>query len=90
MQQRKSPIKLGDPTPIRDFVFEPDLLAAYVLAVESNNKKLLGKSINIGTGTAISIHDLTNQIAKIIGYKGKIQRYLPYVWKERTNDRADR
>lgn len=72
MQQGKSPIKLGDPTPIRDFVFEPDLLAAYVLAVESNNKKLLGESINIGTGTAISVKDLANQIAKIIRYKGKI------------------
>jgi len=72
MQQGKSLIKLGDPTPIRDFVFEPDLLAAYVLAVESNNKKLLGESINIGTGTAISIKDLANQIAKIIGYRGKI------------------
>jgi len=72
MQQGKSPINLGDPTPIRDFVFEPDLLAAYVLAVESNNKKLFGESINIGTGTAISVKDLTNQIAKIIGYKGKI------------------
>lgn len=69
----KSPIKLGDPTPIRDFVFESDLLAAYVLAAESNNKKLLGESINIGTARAVSIRDLATKIAKITGYKGKIQ-----------------
>ena len=73
MIKGKSPIKLGDPTPIRDFVFEPDLLSAYILAAESNNKKLLGESINIGTGKAISIRELVKKIAKITGYKGKIK-----------------
>lgn len=73
MCQGKSPIKVGDPTPIRDFIFEPDLLAAYVLAVESNNKNLLGESINIGTGKAISIRELAQKIAKITGYKGSIK-----------------
>ena len=73
MYEGKSPIKLGDPTPVRDFVFEPDLLSAYVLATESNTKKLLGESINIGTGKAVSIKELANKIAKITGYKGKIK-----------------
>jgi len=73
MFKGKSPIKLGDPTPIRDFVFEPDLLSAYVLAAESKNKKLLGESINIGLGKTISIRDLAKKIAKITGYKGKIK-----------------
>jgi len=73
MYKGKSPIKLGDPTPVRDFVFEPDLLAAYVLAAESKNKKLLGESINIGTGKAITIKELAKKIAKITGYKGKIK-----------------
>jgi len=73
MSRGKSPIKLGDPTPVRDFVFEPDLLSAYVLAAESDNKKLLGESINIGLGKAISIRDLAKKVAKITGYKGKIK-----------------
>jgi len=73
MYQGKSPIKLGDPKPVRDFVFEPDLLSAYILATESNNKKLLGESINIGTGKAISIKELANKISKITQYKGKIK-----------------
>jgi len=73
MYQGKSPIKLGDPTPKRDFVFEPDLLSAYVLAAESNNKKLLGESINISTGKAVTIKELANKIAKITRYKGKIK-----------------
>lgn len=73
MLQGKSPIKLGDPTPIRDFVFESDLLEAYVLAAESDNKKLLGESFNIGTGKAVTIRELAKKIAKITGYKGKIK-----------------
>ena len=73
MYSGKSLLKLGDPTPIRDFVFEPDLLSAYVMATESTNKKLLGESINIGTGKALSIKELVSKITKITGYKGKIQ-----------------
>ena len=73
MYKGKSPIKLGDPNPVRDFVFEPDLLSAYILATESNNKKLFGESINIGTGKAVSIRELAQKIAKITGYKGKIK-----------------
>ena len=73
MYQRKSPIKLGDPLPVRDFVFEPDLLSAYKLAAESHNKKIIGESINIGTGKSISIKQLAEKIRKITGYKGKIQ-----------------
>lgn len=69
----KSLIKLGDPKPIRDFVFESDLLSAYVLAAESGDKKLLGESINIGTGKAISVKDLVLKLAKITGYKGQVK-----------------
>ena len=73
MYKGKSPIKLGDPTPYRDFIFEPDLLSAYILATESNNKKIIGESINIGTGKSLSIKQLAEKIRKITGYKGKIQ-----------------
>jgi len=73
MYRIKSTIKLGDPNPERDFIFESDLLNAYVLATETRNKKLIGESINIGTGEAISIRDLAKKITKITGYEGKIQ-----------------
>ncbi|KFM20069.1 putative sugar dehydratase-epimerase YfnG protein [Marine Group I thaumarchaeote SCGC AAA799-D07] len=72
MYEGKSPIKLGDPTPVRDFIFEPDLLSAYELAATSNNKKIIGESINIGTGKSVSIKQLAEKIRKITGYKGKI------------------
>ena len=73
MYRGKSPIKLGDPAPYRDFVFESDLLSAYILAAENNNKNILGESINIGTGKSTSIRQLAEKIRKITGYKGKIQ-----------------
>lgn len=73
MLEGKSPIKLGNPAPYRDFLFEKDLLDAYVLATISNNKKLLGESINIGTGKAVSIRELVSMIAKMTGYSGSIK-----------------
>jgi len=73
MLKGKSPVKLGDPAPYRDFILEPDLLSAYVLATESNNKKLIGEAINIGTRKSVSIRQLAEKIRKITGYKGKIQ-----------------
>jgi len=73
MYQGKSPIKLGDPEPIRDFIFEDDLLSAYVLAAESDNKELLGEAINVTSSEAISIKDLATKLAEITGYKGEIQ-----------------
>jgi nucleoside-diphosphate-sugar epimerase len=73
MYQGKSPIKLGDPQPIRDFIFEDDLLSAYVLATESENKELLGEAINVTSSEAISIKDLAAKLAEITGYKGEIQ-----------------
>ena len=73
MLKGKSTVRLGYPTPFRDFIFQPDLLSAYVLAATVNNKKILGESINIGTGKSISIRQLAEKIKKITGYKGKIQ-----------------
>lgn len=73
MIQGHSPIKLGDPKPIRDFIFEEDLLSAYVIATESENKEHLGEAINITSGESISIRDLAERIRKITGYQGEIQ-----------------
>jgi len=73
MVQGKSPIKLGDPEPVRDFIFEEDLLNAYILATESENKEILGEAVNITTSEPISIRNLAEKIRKITGYTGEIQ-----------------
>lgn len=71
MIQRKSPIKLGDPEPIRNFIFKEDLVNAYVLAAEFENKNILGEAINLTTNEPISIKDLAK---KITNYNGEIQQ----------------
>ena len=73
MVQGKSPIKFGDSEPIRDFIFEEDLLNAYVLATESDDKNILGEAVNITNGEAVSIRDLAEKIRNITGYTGEIQ-----------------
>lgn len=65
--------KFGDPTPIRDFVYNDDLLDAYIMAAESDSDKIHGESINVSTGVGIEIEDLGNMIAEKTGFDGNIQ-----------------
>jgi len=39
------------PTLYPDFIFEPDLLSAYILAIESNNKKIIEMETKIYLGS---------------------------------------
>ena len=55
------------------FAQKGDMTKSLRKPAESNNKKLLGESINIGTGKSLSIKQLAEKIRKITGYKGKIQ-----------------
>lgn len=68
-----SPINLGDPKPIRDFIFEEDLLNAYILGAETDDPSIVGEAINITSGESISILDLAEKIKKLIGYTGEIK-----------------
>jgi len=53
----------------REFLYVEDLARAIELSIETN----VGPSpINIGTGSEISIKDLVNLIADLMGYQGKI------------------
>ncbi|MGD9991822.1 MAG: NAD-dependent 4,6-dehydratase LegB [Salinivirgaceae bacterium] len=56
MLEGKKEIKLGDITPTRDFNFVKDTCNGIILLAESQNT--LGKTVNIGSGTEISIKDL--------------------------------
>ncbi len=59
----------GTGSPLREFMFSDDLAdACYFLMLHYEESDL----INIGTGQEISIFDLAQLIAKIVGYQGKI------------------
>jgi nucleoside-diphosphate-sugar epimerase len=72
----KQPVtKLGDPKPIRDFIYSYDLLSAYVMAAESDSPKLNGESINVGTSEGVTIQALAEKIARLTDYSGEIKWY---------------
>jgi GDP-L-fucose synthase len=59
----------GDGTPTREFLYVEDCAEAIVLAAEKYDKS---DPVNIGTGSEISIKDLTQLIAELTGFHGNI------------------
>jgi GDP-L-fucose synthase len=60
----------GSGTPFREFLYGDDLGRACVFLMENYSEE---NFINVGSGTEISIKELTELVAKVIGYHGKIQ-----------------
>ncbi len=58
-------IKLGNLRPLRDLNFVANTVDGFIAAAES--AAAIGKTINIGSGREISIGDLANKIAALIG-----------------------
>ena len=72
----------GDGKPLREFLYVDDLAKACIFTLDKyfSNKKYLPKDsngkplfwLNVGSNSEISIKNLAEKIAKIIGYKGLI------------------
>jgi GDP-L-fucose synthase len=59
----------GDGSPLREFLYIDDMAeACYICMNDYNDPEI----INIGTGSDITIKELTEIIAKIIDYRGEI------------------
>lgn len=65
----KEVVLWGDGSPTREFLYVEDAAEAIVLAMEKYNDS---EPVNLGSGMEISINDLSELIAKEIGYSGKI------------------
>ena len=63
-------IKLGSLKPTRDFCYIEDTTSSFIAALKS--RKAIGQTINIGTGTEISIKKLAMLIMNITNKKVKI------------------
>lgn len=61
---------LGDPEPIRDFLYLDDHLQAYLHAL--GNKNAIGEIFNVASGAGVSIRELADKIASLTGFKGEI------------------
>jgi GDP-L-fucose synthase len=62
----------GDGSPLREFLFADDCAAALVFLMESGDYAGIGELINVGTGEELSIRELAEKIAGVVGYRGSI------------------
>ncbi len=62
---------LGDPEPVRDFLYIENHADAYIKAL--NNPKAIGEVFNLSTGVGVTIKQLANLIRKLTRFKGKIK-----------------
>ncbi|MCX6127139.1 MAG: GDP-mannose 4,6-dehydratase [Proteobacteria bacterium] len=65
-------IRLGAISPTRDFNYIDDTVAAFMAVAEAGND-VLGNVYNTGSGREITIENMVNLVAKIIGQDIKIQ-----------------
>lgn len=59
----------GSGTPLREFLYVDDLADACLFLMQNVSEP---GPINIGTGTDLSIRDLADLIAQVVGYKGEL------------------
>jgi len=59
----------GTGTPIREFLYVDDLAEACIYLMNHYNDD---KIVNIGTGVGVTIRELAESIAKVVGYDGKL------------------
>lgn len=59
----------GDGSPTREFVYVEDMARGIVLAAEHYNES---DPVNLGSGFEISIRDLTEMIARLTGFEGRV------------------
>jgi len=64
-------VRLGDPRPIRDFLYVSDHVSGY-LAVMHNREAALGKQINFCTGRGVSIEHLVDMVREHTRSKARI------------------
>jgi len=62
---RGDSVELGNLDPTRDFTYVSDTVAAFALAAVRN--EAIGRTINLGTSSTVSIGDLVSLIGEILG-----------------------
>ncbi len=67
----RTTIRLGDPTPTRDFNYVADTCAGLIALSEADDA--LGRAVNLGAGKEISIGDLVVLIGRLMGVDIEIE-----------------
>jgi GDP-L-fucose synthase len=62
----------GSGNPSREFIYSDDLADACVFLMQRGDVNRIGELINIGSGTQITIKELAQTVARVVGYEGRI------------------
>jgi GDP-L-fucose synthase len=63
----------GDGSPYREFLYSEDLADAAVTIMERFDADQLGEFVNVGTGEDLTIKELADLIAEVVGYDGPVR-----------------
>lgn len=67
------PVELwGDGSPFREFLYADDLADAVLYLMKNRDASDIGEFVNVGTGKDLTIKELAQIIAEIIGYNGEV------------------
>lgn len=66
----KMPVRLKNPTAVRDFIYVSDVIKAFILSCSFKHAGFI--DFNIGTGYGINIYEAAKKIADIMNPKNKI------------------
>nr|WP_237759526.1 GDP-L-fucose synthase [Sulfuricella sp. T08] len=62
----------GSGTPRREFLYGDDMADAGVFLMENRDAKDIGEFVNIGVGEDITIRELAEKVAKVVGFQGEL------------------
>ena len=63
----------GDGSPYREFMCSDDLADACIYLMNNCDYKDIGEFVNVGTGKELTIRELAETIAEVVGYTGEIE-----------------
>jgi NAD dependent epimerase/dehydratase len=68
----KQTVRLGATSPTRDFTYVPDTAAAFVAVGTAPSEQVVGRTLNAGTGTEISIGEVATRIGQLMDRKVEV------------------
>jgi GDP-L-fucose synthase len=72
MQNAREVVVWGTGAPKREFLYSEDLADACVFLMEKYNAADIGEFVNIGSGKELSIKELAELVAEIVGFRGQL------------------
>lgn len=62
----------GDGSPLREFLYSDDLADACVYLMDNADSADIGDFINVGSGSDLTIRELSEKVAAVVGYAGTV------------------